>query len=97
MEFVFMLATIAVPVILIIAGGVGFRLRLVKLMALKLDNLPDEYPGGTYTGAPWMGMLIIWSGEHREYRDVWLTGFAWTARIGMILFAVSAAWLWWPS
>jgi hypothetical protein len=30
------------------------------------------------------GLLVVWTGEHREYRDRRLTRYAWIARLTML-------------
>jgi hypothetical protein len=63
-----------------------FRHRLLTFLG---PHPRREYPVySDRVGTFFMGVLVIWTGEHREYHDRWLTGFAWAARISMLVFAV---------
>jgi hypothetical protein len=60
----------------------GFRRRLAVLMGARVR--PDEYPSWNGRLSNLMGSLIVWTGEHREYGDLWLSRLAWTARFAML-------------
>ncbi len=69
--------------VLVLAAGLeGYRRRLALRMGPS--NGSREYPYSSTGFAPLMGWLLVWTGEHRGHHDLWLSRFAWAARIGML-------------
>lgn len=93
-------------IFLIIVASEAFRRRLVFLRypqatqpeypLMRPREPPNDYPFSSPRGwaATLMAVVVIWSGEHRDHDDRWLTRFAWSARLAMLalplLFVVAS-------
>jgi hypothetical protein len=51
---------------------------------MRPASVRDGYPFATDRASIMVWFMVIWSKEHRAYRDPWLTCWAWGARGAML-------------
>lgn len=93
MEMVILIAVL-IDVLAVAASTEAFRRRLADLRRsqatqpeyplMRPRSPPDEYPFSSSRSSLMFGLLVVWTGEHREYRDRRLTRYAWIARLTML-------------
>lgn len=93
MEMVILVAGL-VDVLAIAVSAEAFRHRLASFRLsqatqpeyplMRPRSPPNEYPFSSSRASLTFGLLVIWSGEHREYEDRRLTRYAWISRLSML-------------